>query len=305
MRPSAGCAGLLLVFFFCCSCGSSGTAALHHDPGPLPLLPLPSVSPGTETPKPAQPPDLLWVLFLGGTYTMGSAKGYPDTRPLHAVTLDPFEIMRTEVTVEMFRACVEAGRCGEYRLDSSADCNWGRPGREDHPINCISWFDARDFCAWAGARLPSEAEWEHAARSGGKDQTYPWGEDVPTCDHAVMHDLGEPGALSGCGTGITQPVCSRDAGSSEQGLCDLAGNVYEWMEDCWHDDYEGAAKEGKAWVKGCDGPYRVERGGGFGTSADIALAATSRYRSGPADRNANDGFRCARDAAMARGDSTR
>ena len=112
-------------------------------------------------------------------------------------------------------------------------------------MNCLDWQQAVDFCAWAGGRLPSEAEWEYAARSGGPSSSYkyPWGNDAATCTYAVMDDGGY-----GCGTGRTWSVCSKPAGNTSQGLCDMSGNVWEWVEDWYHGDYTGAPTDGSAWV---------------------------------------------------------
>ena len=127
-------------------------------------------------------------------------------RPYRQVTLDTFYIDRTEVTLAAYRACVEAGACTDHHLEGyepanepmpdvngkprlafsreltpSPRCNWGKPGREEHPINCVSWYYARDYCTWAGKRLPTEAEWEKAAR-GVDGRIYPWGDNPGSCD---------------------------------------------------------------------------------------------------------------------------
>jgi formylglycine-generating enzyme required for sulfatase activity len=117
--------------------------------------------------------------------------------------------------------------------------NWAVPGYEGHPMNWITWDDASRFCTWAGGRLPSEAEWEYAARGGGQRTTYPWDNEPATCEYAVMDD-GEVG----CGSGETSPVCSKIAGNTTQGLCDMAGNVMEWVQDKIHADYAGAPSDG-------------------------------------------------------------
>ena len=229
---------------------------------------------------------------------MGSNEGDGDEKPVHRVRVATFELARTEVTVAQYRACVRAGACSDHHLTGyewpgqafteSAYCNWGQPGREDHPMNCVDWKQARAFARWAGGRLPSEAEWEYAARSGGRDITYPWGSGEATCERAVIDHGGR-----GCGKDRTWPVCSKPAGRSAQGVCDLAGNVWEWTEDCWHGSYEGAPADGSAWT-GCDpGAFRVFRGGSWSYSA---WGVRSAFRSGspPADRCDYLGLRPAR-----------
>jgi formylglycine-generating enzyme required for sulfatase activity len=147
--------------------------------------------------------------------------------PYHPVYLDAFDIDRYEVTVLQYRECVEQGACSLPAADDY--CNYALAGREYHPVNCVSWDQANTYCAWAGKRLPTEAEWEKAAR-GTDDRLYPWGDATATCQYAVIND----GGGDGCGTDGTLPVGSRPAGVSPYGIHDLAGNVLEWVAD-WYD----------------------------------------------------------------------
>jgi len=221
----------------------------------------------------------------GGTYDMGSDDGEPDEQPVHSVTVAPFEMWRTEVTVAQFELCVGEGSCGPPV--TGALCNWDAVGYEDHPVNCLTWQQASDFCGWAGGRLPSEAEWEYAARSGGQDIAYPWGDGEPTCANAVMAEGDD-----GCGLGRSWPVCSKSAGDTDQGLCDMAGNVWEWVQDTHHEDYVGAPTDGGAWEVPAS-PSRMMRGGSFADSAPDLRAANRD--DDPADDVVDDlGFRCAR-----------
>lgn len=129
---------------------------------------------------------------------------------------------RTEVTVAEYRACYRRGGCsatGRYR----DLCNWARSDREQHPVNCVSWSQADEYCTWAGGRLPTKWEWEWAARGREAARTYPWGHAKATCARAVMAD-----GSAECGTGATLPVGSKPAGTSVDGLHDMAGNVWEW-----------------------------------------------------------------------------
>ena len=164
-------------------------------------------------------------------------------------------------------------------------------------MNCVDWNQARAFCSWAGGRLPSESEWEYAARSGGKNWTFPWGNDAPTCNYAVMDDGMTKGgaveATDGCGEDRTWAVCSKPAGDSTHGVCDLAGNVEEWIEDCWREDYTGATTNAKAWVEDCSRARRIRRGGRWNSSAG-KLQATRRAPFSPTRGGPFLGFRCAR-----------
>ena len=247
-------------------------------------LPVDSRAPaiGSEMPE--------MILIAGGTFAMGSSTGDPDECPVHDVTVATFEISRTEVTVRQYEQCVESKHCTEPMTGST--CNWRVAGRGDHPVNCLSWYQAREYAAWMGGRLPSEAEWEYAARSRGLDQEYPWGDEPADCERAVMRD--ESGR--GCGEKRTWPVCSKPLGNTEQGLCDMAGNVTERVEDDWHHTYEGAPVDGEPWIdRPRRGSGRVVRGGSWRLEP-WSLRVASRDRtlpSGPLPVPAL-GFRVAR-----------
>jgi iron(II)-dependent oxidoreductase len=190
------------------------------------------------------------------------------------VTVPSFEMLKTEVTVNQYKACVDAGKCDKPRDKSdSSYCNWGYSDRGNHPINCVDWSQARAYCQWTGGRLPSEAEWEYAARGGGKSRKYPWGDQTATCDYAVMSGEGK----NGCGQDRTWPVCSKQSGDTIQGLCDMAGNVWEWVEDLYHDTYKGAPADGSAWTSGGE-EKRVIRGGSWDYGYPDFLRASNRNR---------------------------
>ena len=213
-----------------------------------------------------------------------------DEKPGRKVWLDEYFIDRTGVTIGQYRACVEAGSCKEpWSKSDNEYCNWGHSGREDHPINCVDWNQAEAFCRWAGKRLPTEAEWEKAAR-GTEGRKYPWGNREASCDYAVMDDGGD-----GCGKDRTWPVCAKERGNSPYGLCDMAGNVWEWVSDWYGEEYyeSGATRNPKGSKYG---EYRVLRGGCWGLYPWY-LRASSRFRSLPSLRYYGSGFRCARGAA--------
>ncbi len=233
-----------------------------------------------------------WVAIPGATFQMGSEEERSE-QPVHSVTVPAFEMLKTEVTALQYARCVAEASCSAPTV-SAARGTWGTTGpkqsHENHPMNLVNRDMAREFCQWLGGRLPSEAEWEYAAKSAGKDIIYPWGNETPTCDHAVMQefDVGR-----GCGTNATMEVCSKPLGNTEQGLCDMAGNVSEWVEDDYHTGYEDAPTDGSAWT---DTP-RNDRGvlRGANLIAGPPRLRTS-YRGNPAATNASDlnGIRCAR-----------
>ena len=247
------------------------------------LAQVESAAPGVSTKKGKA--GLVWVSIPGGRFMMGSNKGESDERPKHRVSVKAFQLNRTEVTVSQYRACVKARQC--MKPNTGTYCNWKKQGRGKHPVNCVDWSQARAFCRWAGGRLPSEAEWEYAARGGGKNIQYPWGNQKATCTRAVMDD----GSGNGCGKDRTWPVCSRTAGNTAQGLCDMAGNVFEWVEDRSHRSYKGARVDGRAWTVGSS-KFRVLRGGSWDYSAGY-VRATYRYSITPTVRIYDFGFRCA------------
>ncbi len=226
--------------------------------------------------------DVEWVSIPGGSFMMGSDSGNSDERPVHEVTVQAFEMNRTEVTIGQYLSCVLDGACSSP--DTGEYCNWDKAGRGNHPVNCVDWQQANDFCEFAGGRLPSEAEWEYAARGGGQDITYPWGDESPSCTYAVMDDRG-----NGCGEDRTCAVCSKTAGNTEQGLCDMAGNVWEWVQDWYHSDYNEAPSDGSAWETP-SGSHRVRRGGSFYLDGDY-LRASDRDDDVPWARF-GVGFRC-------------
>lgn len=212
-----------------------------------------------------------WVTIPGGSFMMGSEES-ANEKPRHSVTVKTFQLAKTEATNKQYRACVEAGACSA--LDSYS-------GGDDHPVVGVDWEQSKKFSEWAGGRLPTEAEWEYAARSGGKEQRYPWGNQDATCERA---------AISGCG--MAASVCSKTAGNTKQGLCDMAGNVREWTQDWYHAYDAGAPTDGSAW----EIPAAVGRVLRDGAWAADAATSRSAYRLNmmPSFRNIDTGFRPAR-----------
>lgn len=173
------------------------------------------------------------------------------TAPVHTVTVRAFEMQRTHVTVRQYSECVSKGVCKVP--DAGENCNWGVPGREDHPVNCVTWEQANIYAWFRGARLPTEAEWEYAAKSGGLSKRYPWGDAEPSKELAVIDVSG------------TMPVCSKPAGNTLQGLCDMAGNVSQLVEDEFALYSYGFNSDGSAFEWGVIPNFseHVVRGGAF------------------------------------------
>ncbi len=219
------------------------------------------------------------VFIPAGTFMMGSTSGDADERPVHQVTLSAYCMDLTEVTVAAYRGCTAPG-CSAP--DTGGACNWGLAGRDLHPINCVDWNQALAYCRWRGGELPTEAQWEYAAR-GGDGRTYPWGNAAPAAQPC----------WAGGGTARTGtcPVGTFPAGNSPFGLMDMAGNVYEWTAD-WMGPYAAGAASDPTGAT--SGTFRVFRGGGWGNSAASFMRSAGRDGQAPTYRDVIDGFRCAR-----------
>jgi len=229
-----------------------------------------------------------WVSIPAGTFLMGSPDGVggANEHPQHRVTLSAFSIHRTEVTVASYEACQRAGSC--TAPDRSEPCNSGVAGRSEHPINCVDWNQASAFCGFVNGRLPTEAEWEYAAR-GTDGRTYPWGNEEP--NDRRLRWSGVCGTV-GC-IGSTSTVGNYPSGASPFGLQDMAGNVWEWTAD-WVGPYGSDANNPRG---PSTGEYRTSRGGGWHDDQSAWVRAAVRNWGGPASRyDFFLGFRCARGA---------
>jgi formylglycine-generating enzyme required for sulfatase activity len=222
------------------------------------------------------------VVVPEGEFKMGSGDSINE-KPEHRVVIaNPFAIGRREITFAEWDACFAAGGC-KYEPN---DRGWGRGNR---PVINISWDDAKAFVAWLSQktgkkyRLPTEAEWEYAARAGTTSPFW-WG-PTPGPDHANCEDCGSKPLQQTMPTGSFRP--------NSFGLYDTSGNVAEWVEDCWNENYRGAPTDGSAWPTGqC--AQRVLRGGSFANKATFARSA-SRFRYDEDVRYYANGFRVARD----------
>ena len=275
--------------------GINALSALSSAPAPTSTT-IAAVKP-TSTPRPTSVPtqrptasasptiisevDGMTLVYVpAGEFLRGSrendADAWDDEKPQHTVYLDAYYIDQTEVSNAQYKLCVQAGVCGQPR-DTTY---YNNINYADHPVVNVDWYDANDYCEWAGRELPFEAQWEKAAR-GTDGRTYPLGEGID-CNRANY---------AGC-IGRTSPVGSFPASASPYGALDMAGNVWEWVADWYSEDYyRTSPRENPAGPS--DGTRRVLRGG----SRDfIGGYARSAFRSDgdPGYSYGYLGFRCAR-----------
>jgi formylglycine-generating enzyme required for sulfatase activity len=225
------------------------------------------------------------IVIPGGNFTMGSPENEPDRisseGPPHEVTIaKPFALSKFEVTFEEWDACVAAAACPR------APDGWGRGTM---PAINVSWVDAKQYVGWLSQltgkeyRLPTEAEWEYAARAGA-DTRYSWSDDIGM-GNANCYECGSQWGLQTAPVGSFKP--------NRFGLYDMHGNVWEWVEDTWHRDYDGAPTDGSAWLRGGDPSFRIVRGGSWRNESELVRAAV-RFRRHVRVRFDTLGFRVAR-----------
>jgi formylglycine-generating enzyme required for sulfatase activity len=283
----------------------------------------PAVS-SVAVPAPAKCPAGM-VLVPGGEFFMGSeeADALPFEKPPHKVKVSPYCLDELEVTVEKYKDCSDRGSCRRAgKINEWPDikpaqrkiydplCNANDPAaKASHPINCVDWDQAREFCEAAGGRLPTEAEWEFAAR-GPDGRVYPWGDEKPSAkllnacgkecvawekkhpdpdnEIAAMYDEDD-------GFPNTAPVGSFPAGKSRYGVKDVVGNVWEWVAD-WYADYDKASAQTMSVdPKGPEkGTRRVIRGGSWNGSQATWVRPSFRFHAAPSSRSYGFGFRCAK-----------
>ena len=241
------------------------------------------------------------ILIPAGTFVMGAMDVYRenDEQPPHEVTLDAYWIDQVEVTNGMYELCVNSGECRppkELRSDNRQEY-FGNPEFRDYPVVYVTWFDADVYCQWAERRLPTEAEWERAARGDDK-RNYPWGDELPNEFNSNSLNI----------VGDTTRVGSYAEGASPFGVLDLAGNVWEWVADRYQPNYYGESP-----LENPQGPsaeevqnlYRVIRGGSFQEDGIFLRLVNRSFFEGPnprADQKTEEyygkstnriGFRCA------------
>ena len=217
------------------------------------------------------------VAIPAGEFLMGS--DHEDERPPHEVSVEAFEIDKFEVTNEQFEAFVEAAGYQTEAEKAGEPQSWRTYAQDKprHPVVKVTWNDAVAYCEWAGKRLPTEAEWEKAAK-GAEGYTYPWGNEW---DPAKVNtrEAGYRG---------TTIVGSLPEGISPYGVMDMIGNVREWISD-WYKAYPGSDYDSPYFGE----KYRVIRGGGWFEETELATT-TERFASSEEARNDDLGFRCAR-----------
>ncbi len=255
----------------------------------LPIAVIPPTPVVQRVPTVAQGSRDSEILIPAGAFVMGCLSNdnqcFDNERPQHTVTLDAYYIDKYEVTNARYQACVESDACSPPKEMTSPtqELYYGNTAYADHPVVDVTWHQAEAYCAWAGKRLPTEAEWEKAAR-GTDGRTYPWGEQTP--DSMLLNYYGNK----------TTPVGSYPAGASPYGALDMAGNVIEWVGDWYNGDYYSVSPESNPPGPSA-GKYRVTRGGSWvGDNDNLFHYARSTSRSNflPDDWVFAIGFRCAR-----------
>jgi formylglycine-generating enzyme required for sulfatase activity len=242
------------------------------------------------------------VVIPAGNFQMGCDPNhnggepcYSSALPVHTVYLDTYQIDKYEVTNGQYALCVAAGECDSpyYNSSESQTSYFNNPDYENYPVIWVDWYKANAYCTWAGKRLPTEAEWEKAARGSVSIVAYPWGDASPTidwdatgdhrrCDHSNFEYV--------CENGDTSEIGSYPSGASPYRLLDMSGNVWEWVSDWVSSSYYSESPlsnpAGPAF-----GANKGLRGGSFLTFDD-GLTASRGSRS-PSTKASHIGFRCA------------
>jgi formylglycine-generating enzyme required for sulfatase activity len=278
----------------------------------LPPTPTPAPTLGIGSTRASEKDGMVQVYVPAGAFSMGSDTGGGDEKPVHTVTLNAYWIDKTEVTNAMFTKFVQAtgyktdaekaGKAYVYTGNGNWQevngAQWRNPhgpssnitGLDLHPVAQMSWNDAQAYCSWAGRRLPTEAEWEKAARGDKDKRLYPWGDDKPNGSLLNFADKNLDASwadkTTDDGYKFTAPVGSYPKGASPYGVFDMAGNVWEWVND-WYDENYYRNSPSQNPTGPTSGQYRALRGGSWGVS-DYVVRVSDRYWI-----DLNVGFRCA------------
>lgn len=274
-------------------------------PSPTPSPTTPAIIPATHLPtntppQPTEIPELktsdvdgmIQLLVPMGNFEMGSENGDPDEVPVHTVKLAGFWMDKFEVTYAQFALFIQQEN---YQ---AAPCGYGNVA-----VSCVDWYDAKAYCEWAGRRLPTEAEWEKAARGGSDNSKFPWGNGEPNCENNGGEPLGDTFILTGhanfnwmnrgC---INRPVVVGEFRPNGYGLFDMAGNVWEWVDD-WYGFYPYGTQSNP--VGPPLGENKVIRGGSW-VYGSYYLRNASRSRTDPYSVTNDIGFRCAESVPLGR-----
>ena len=227
------------------------------------------------------------VYVPAGEFEMGSESGVSDEKPVHTVYLDAYRIDKYEVSNAQYAKCVAAGDCTKpmYTNSSTRSNYFGNPEYDHYPVTNVSWHQANTYCQWAGGDLPTEAQWEKAAR-GTDGRTYPWGNESPTCQLTNFNN-GTYENPAHC-KGDTSLVSDSESGASPYGALNMAANVSEWVRD-WYGPYQSGDTQNPEGPS--SGTARVIRGGSWFSYYRV-IRATYRVGGNPADADCVFGFRC-------------
>jgi formylglycine-generating enzyme required for sulfatase activity len=244
--------------------------------------------PPTNTPEPTATPqptvlpneiqdskDVPMVLVPAGEFVMGANDDQAAAMPAHTVYLDAYYIDVYEVTQNRYRECLEAGGC-----DTENGKHLNTPVWDEHPMMDINWYDAQEYCEWRGGNLPTEAQWEKAAR-GTDQRRYPWGNEPVTCELARYGECGW----------MTAPVGSHPAGVSPYGVHDMAGNAWEFVYDWYDRDYYKVSPSENPTGPDRDTGWKSERGGAWFYEASL-MSSIWRNHAKPTWHFDYVGFRC-------------
>jgi formylglycine-generating enzyme required for sulfatase activity len=222
------------------------------------------------------------ILVPAGEFIAGSNSGFENERPAHTVHLDDFYIDKYEVTNALYKVCVAEGVCQlpDRTGSHSRELYYGNYEFDNYPVVYVGWESARAYCLWRGMDLPTEAQWEKAAR-GRDGRVYPWGDTIHP-DYANYNEY----------VGETTEVGSYEAGKSPYGVYDMAGNVWEWVADWYAESYYLETPldnpPGPA-----SGEYRVLRGGSWHDDDTIVTTSNRGWNQLEYFYNTDFGFRCA------------
>jgi len=259
------------------------------NPSPTSTSPITTLVPSTA-PEISSADDIvdskgvLMRLVPAGNFIMGSDTGYDNEKPVHTVYLDDFYIDKYEVTNALYKACVEAGACQPPNKTSSVtrDSYYGNSQYDNYPVIYVDWDDAKSYCQWRSIDLPTEAQWEKAAR-GTDGRKYPWGNNIDQTYANYKDTMGD-----------TTAVGSYENGQSPSGVYDMAGNVWEWVADWYLDTYYLDTPLTNP-PGPTSGEFRVLRGGSWHNDETIVTSSNRGWNQTEYFDNVDFGFRCAMD----------